>query len=145
MVVVLEMQRSFLRYAAVGLSVNAILNVLLIPRYGFIAAAWITLLTEAVVMFLMTRSILTRLEMRPRLDRMARTLLAATVMSLITWIARDQGAPLGGLVAIAGISYLLAVTLLRVLSISEVKAVLRKEPLVTDGRAGDTPASQTPR
>ena len=60
MVVILELQRLFLRYAAIGLVLNAALNVVFIPRYGFLAAAWITLLTEVTVMSLSMRRVLRR-------------------------------------------------------------------------------------
>jgi O-antigen/teichoic acid export membrane protein len=132
-VVILELQRRFLRYSALALIFNGVLNVLLIPRYGFIAAAWVTLLTEVLVMSLMTRRILSTLTMRPSLNRVIRTIVAATAMGLLTWGARILGTPLAGLAVVAGVSYLLCVALLQVLTIGEVKAVLRKEPLPANG------------
>jgi O-antigen/teichoic acid export membrane protein len=122
-----------LRYSALALIFNGVLNVLLIPRYGFIAAAWVTLLTEVLVMSLMTRRILSTLTMRPSLNRVIRTIVAATAMGLLTWGARILGTPLAGLAVVAGVSYLLCVALLQVLTIGEVKAVLRKEPLPANG------------
>ncbi len=130
MVVVLELQKSFLRYACVGLVVNATCNVLLIPPYGFLAAAWITLLTELVVLSLMSRRVLTSIKMKPKVGRLFRTLLAATAMGLLTWGARSLGAQLIGMIAVAAVSYLAAVALLRVLTVAEIRAALRKEPLV---------------
>ncbi len=129
MVVILEIQRQFLAYAAIGLVLNAALNVLLIPRYGFLAAAWVTLLTEASVMSLSMRRVLVTLQMRPRIDRLARTLLAALAMGVIVWLARSAGVALGGLAAIAALSYVPALMLLRVLTRAELLSVLRKEPL----------------
>jgi O-antigen/teichoic acid export membrane protein len=128
-VVILELQRRFLRYSALALIFNGALNVLLIPRYGFIAAAWITLLTEVLVMSLMTRSILGTLTMRPSLNRLIRTFVAAALMGLSTWVARVLGVPLAGLVAVGCVSYILAVAMLHILTVGEVKAMLRKEPL----------------
>jgi len=81
----------------------------------------------------MTRSILGVLAMRPSLGRFARTVVAATVMGLLTWGARALGVPLAGLALVAGVSYLLCVALLQVLTIDEVKAMLRKEPLPANG------------
>src|SRR6202012_2945478 len=43
MVVVLKQQRRYMVNAAVGLVVNIGLNLILLPRYGFLAAAWVTL------------------------------------------------------------------------------------------------------
>jgi O-antigen/teichoic acid export membrane protein len=129
MVVILELQRRFFRYAAIGLAINASLNVLLIPHYGFLAAAWITLVTEVVVMSLTMRSVLHRIEMRPRFGRLLGTLAAALAMGALTWLARDLGTPLFGLVAIASVSYPALLFSLRVLTVGEVRAVLRKDPV----------------
>jgi len=129
MVVVLELQYLFLRFAAIGLAINVVLNLLFIPRYGFLAAAWITLLTEATVMSMSMRRVLRALQMRPRLQRLARVLLCALAMGLAVWLARTAGVPLGGLVAIAAVTYLPGLMLLGVLSLDELRSVLRKEPL----------------
>ncbi|HUN77933.1 MAG TPA: flippase [Solirubrobacteraceae bacterium] len=133
MVVVLELQLRFAVYAALGLLLNAALNLALIPSYGFLAAAWVTLLTELVVMSLSARVVLRRLHMRPHVGRLARTLVAAAAMGLLTWAAHDAGVPLGGLAAIALASYLPCLLMLRVVSIAELRSVLRREPPVAGG------------
>jgi O-antigen/teichoic acid export membrane protein len=127
MVVVLELQKRFAAYAAIGLILNAALNLVLIPRYGFLAAAWVTLLTEVTVMSMSMRAVLDSLSMRPRFRRILRTLAAAAVMGLATWIARMVGTPLAGLIAVAAATYLPGLLLLRVISPGEVRAVLRKD------------------
>ncbi len=129
MVVILELQNRFFRYAAVGLFINASLNVLLIPRYGFLAAAWITLATEVVVMSLTMRSVLHQLAMTPRFGRLLRTLIAALAMGALTWLTQQAGVPLYGLVAVAALSYPALLLSLRVLTLTEMRAVLRKDPL----------------
>jgi len=127
MVVVLELQRKFLLYSAVALVLNATLNIILIPPYGFLAAAWITLLTEVTVMSLTARSILRSLEMRPRLGRLARTAVAAVLMGAIAWAVQRAGAPFAVVVLAGGVSYLLGVGLLRVVTLGELLALLKKE------------------
>jgi O-antigen/teichoic acid export membrane protein len=143
MVVILELQRRFALYAAIGLLLNAVLNVALIPRYGFVAAAWITLLTEITVMSLSARSVLKVLEMRPRLGRLARTLVAAVAMGLTVWIARLIGVPLAGLAAIAALSYFPGLLMLGVLTLEELRSVLRKEPPAAADEF-QSPVSPTP-
>jgi O-antigen/teichoic acid export membrane protein len=128
MVVILELQKLFFGYAAVGLFVNAALNLLLIPHYGFLAAAWITLLTEVIVMSLTMRAVLHRLAMKPTYGRLVRTLVAALAMAVPTWLARQAGAPLYVLVAVAAVSYPALLGVLGVLTPTEVRAVLRGEP-----------------
>ena len=129
MVVILELQRSFLRYAALGLALNASLNLLLIPSYGFLAAAWITLATEVLVMSLTMRAVLRRLDLTPRFGRLLRTLAAAAAMGAVTWLAREAGTPLYGLVLVAALSYPALLFALRALTPAELRAVLRREPL----------------
>ena len=133
MVVILELQRRFVIYAAIGLLVNVVLNLLLIPRYGFLAAAWVTLVTEVTVMSLSMRSVLLALKMRPRLGRLMRTLLAAFIMGALTWIARAAGAPLGVLVVVAAPAYVAVLLLLGVLVPAEVMVILRKQTAVSSG------------
>jgi O-antigen/teichoic acid export membrane protein len=128
MVVILELQKRFFRYAAVGLFVNAFLNLLLIPRYGFLAAAWITLVTEVIVMSLTMRAVLGGLEMKPSYGRLLRTLVAALAMVVPTWLARQAGAPLYALVAVAAVSYAALLFALHVLTPAEVRSALRREP-----------------
>jgi O-antigen/teichoic acid export membrane protein len=127
MVVVLELQRRFARYAGIALVLNAALNVVLIPEFGFIAAAWITLLTEVTVMSLSMRAVFQGLSMTPRIDRLLRTALAAALMGLVSWVAQGLGAPLGVLVVVALLTYVPFLVALRVLRPGEVMAILRKD------------------
>ena len=135
---VLELQKRFVIYAAIGLLLNAALNVVLIPRYGFLAAAWVTLLTEFTVMGLSMRMVLKTLEMRPRLGRLVRTLGAALPMGVATLLGRLAGVPLAGLAAIALLTYFPCLLALRALTVGEVLSVLRKEPPVPT----DEPATE---
>jgi O-antigen/teichoic acid export membrane protein len=129
MIVLMRLQRAFFGYAAAGLLLNAPLNVLLIPRYGFLAAAWLTLATECLVMALTMRHVLARLQMTPRLGRLLRTLLAALAMGALTWLARRGGAPLAGLVAVAALSYGAALLSLGALTPAQLRSLARKEPV----------------
>jgi O-antigen/teichoic acid export membrane protein len=136
MVVILELQRAFVVYAAVGLVVNAALNVALIPRYGFLAAAWITLLTEVVVTSLTMRRVLSTIEMAPRWGRLVRTLAAAVAMGALIWAARRAGLPLAGLVAIAAVTYPAFLLAVGALSPADLRALRAKEPV----RGGGSPS-----
>ena len=129
MVVILGLQRRFLAYAALGLVVNLLLNVILIPPYGFQAAAWVTLLTEITVMSLSMRRVLMQLDMRPVWTRFGRVALAAALMAVVVAGARGAGAPLGVLAALAGIAYIGLLFALRALTPSEVSGFLRRDPV----------------
>jgi amino acid permease len=87
----------------------------------------VTLVTEVTVMSQIMRTVLGSLSMTPRFGRILRTLLVATVMGLLTWIARLAGVPLAGLVAVAAVIYLPGLFLLGVITPGEVKALLRRD------------------
>jgi O-antigen/teichoic acid export membrane protein len=132
MVIVLELQRRFIVFATAGLALNAALNVVLIPKYGFVAAAWITVATEFTVMTLSMRIVLRALAMRPRFLRVLRTLLAASLMGLATWLADLAGMPLSVLVAVAALTYVPALFALRIVTVGELRGVIARDPRALD-------------
>ena len=90
-ILVLDLQRRFVLFGAIALCVNVALNLVLVPKYGFLAAAWITLATEALVLSLIGPAVLRRLQMRLRLGRMARTALASAVVGFGLLGLRELG------------------------------------------------------
>jgi O-antigen/teichoic acid export membrane protein len=104
-VIVIGLQRRLILYAAVALIFNVVANLLLIGRYGFMAAAWITLLTEVVVGGLTARAVFAELRLRPDLGAIGRVVAASAGMGLLVWVLRRAGVPLGGLVAVAAVAY----------------------------------------
>ena len=129
MVVILELQRRFLLYAALALMLNVVLNVLLIPRYGFEAAAWVTLATEVTVMSLSARSVQKRLDMSPNWARLGRVAAAAGGMGLTVEAAHQAGVPLAFLVAIAAVVYPAFLLASRALTPSNLAALIRRDPI----------------
>ncbi len=127
LVVVLDLQRRLVAIAGAGLAVNILLNVLLIPAYGFLAAAWVTLATEVVVFGLAARLVFKGLSYRPSVARPARACAAAVGMGLIVWAADRAGAPVEVLLGIAPVAYLALLFALRALTGEEVRTLLRKE------------------
>ena len=128
MVVVLELQRRFAFFAAIALVLNVALNLAFIPTYGFVAAAWITVLTEFTVMSLSMRMVLRAIAMTPRFGRLLRTVLAATIMGLATWLAHLAGMPLSALAVVAAATYLPLLLALRVVTVAELRGLLVREP-----------------
>jgi O-antigen/teichoic acid export membrane protein len=129
MVVILGLQRRYLAYAIVGLIVNVVLNVALIPPFGFRAAASVTLVTEFTVMSLSMRSVLKRLELRPEWDRMRRVAIAAAAMGGAVALAQSGGLPLGVLVALGAALYIGLLFALGAVRPSDVSGFLRREPI----------------
>jgi O-antigen/teichoic acid export membrane protein len=124
MVIVLELQGRLMRIAAAALILNVALNVALVPDYGFMAAAWATLATEAFVLTLSMRMVLGAAAIRPRLARVARICAAAAGMALAVWALREADAPLGALVAAAVVVYPALLFTLRALTACELRTAL---------------------
>lgn len=127
MVAILSLQRQYMSYAAMGLLLNAGLNIVLIPRYGFEAAAWITLATEVLVMSQLMRSVLRTLEMRPQFGRLGRIAFVAAAMGVVVWLARQLGGTLFELIALAAIVYVSLLVISGALSVNQVRRLLRRD------------------
>jgi len=126
LVITTDLQRRYVNYAIVGLVVNVGFNVVLIPIYGYIAAAWITLLTNLVVIIPALRSVLRKLDTRIVPWRLLRTGLAAGISGALVALLQGAGAPLVGLVAAMVVSYPVALFSLKVVDIDELRRVLRQ-------------------
>jgi O-antigen/teichoic acid export membrane protein len=123
LVIVLGLQRRFLRYAVVALVFNVALNVILIPPYGFLAAAWVTLATEIGVVGLTMAMVMRELEHVPGLDRVARSGAATAGMTLAVWGARELGAEIVVLLLVGGVVYGALVVLLGALTVKDLRAL----------------------
>ncbi|MDQ6751678.1 MAG: flippase [Actinomycetota bacterium] len=125
--IVLGLQRRFVAYAALGLVVNLALNFALIPAYGFLAAAWITVGTEILVLGLMGMAVTRELRFRPAAGRLARIIGAATVLGLALWGLQLLGAGLAVLVPAAVLAYPVLLFALRALTVEQIRT-LRQRP-----------------
>ncbi len=89
--VVVDRQRRFVLIAAAGLVFNAVANVLLLPRHGYIAAAWITLATEVLVIGPAAATVLRTMHVALDLRRLPRVAVAAASMGVAVWVASRLG------------------------------------------------------
>jgi O-antigen/teichoic acid export membrane protein len=126
LIVVLNLQRVFVNFALIALVFNVVLNLVLIPPYGFMAAAWVTLATEALVLTLSARVVLSRLEMSVAVGRALRTLTAAAMMGVAVFASENADAPLWLLVLVAGVTYPLLLLLFRVVRRDELLDLIRR-------------------
>ena len=94
LVIVLRLQRRYIIYATAGLAFNVALNVVLVPAYGFIAAAWVCLATEALVIGLALRAALRTIDQRLRLGRIIRIVGVSAAGAAAALAAREAGLPL---------------------------------------------------
>jgi O-antigen/teichoic acid export membrane protein len=125
LIIVLGLQRRLVVLAAAGLVVNVVLNVALIPSFGFIAAAWITLVTEAMVAGLALALALRAMNLRPSLSTGWRAAIAAAVMALAVYLLREQGASIAVLFAAGATVYLAGLVALGAFSPREAVGLFR--------------------
>lgn len=105
LVLVLGLQKRFVVYAFTGLVVNVGLNVALVPTYGYVAAAWVTLVTEVTVLALSLRTVLTAIGLRPRVGRVLRVTAVSAALGCVLFGLHRLGAGLGWLVAATAVLY----------------------------------------
>jgi O-antigen/teichoic acid export membrane protein len=107
-----------------GLVVNVVGNIILIPRYGFIAAAWTTLVTEIVVVAFSVYYVSRVLPMgRAGIGRLPRVVAAAGATLLVLAAADAVGLPLAGLVVLFAVAYPALLFGLRAVEVGEIKAL----------------------
>lgn len=136
MVLATGLQSRYIWYAIVGLLVNVVLNVAFIPVYGFVAAAWVTLATEVIVVSLTLVTVLRKIEMRLSLAKIARAAAAATVSAFVVWSLRDAGASIAWLLLAMGALYPALLIALRALDLGELQELIR-------GRKGNVSAADS--
>lgn len=111
--------------ALAGLVVNVVGNLLLVPRYGFVAAGWVTLATEAVVTAVGLVFLLRAVGRPwPSPGRVPLVALAAAALALVLWGADAAGAGLVVLVVLGAVAYPLLLLALRAVSPAEVRELV---------------------
>jgi len=126
MVIVLGRQRRLIVYTVVALVFNVALNLVLIPSYGFMAAAWITLGTEVLVMALTFRDVLRETAIRLELRRLLLTALSATVMGLAVAGLLEAGVGVIVAATISLVVYAVALLAFRAVDLDELRGLWRR-------------------
>ncbi len=122
---VLGLQGRLLRISLLALGVNVAGNLILVPAFGFMGAAWMTLGTEVVVCASSLRVILQALELPlPNPGRIGRTVLAAALLTGGLSALKIAGAPLSVLVIAACLCYPALLFGLRALEPADLRVVL---------------------
>lgn len=121
--IALEKQRILLKISAIGMAVNLILNFIFIPKYSFTAAAWISALTEGLVLALMFWTFWRIWRIFPSFFVGLKSFFAALVMAFLVW--RFQQENLLFLLSLGALVYFLALWLLRGISFKDIRELLR--------------------
>lgn len=113
---------------------NVLLNVLLIPRFGILASAWITVVSEAIVLVLTYYYAQQGFKMHYKFGRILRIALSALCMGAVLWYMKDRTVIVFGsfmglmmLGVLAMLSYGLGLVIFRVVDKDILRLLKRTE------------------
>jgi O-antigen/teichoic acid export membrane protein len=128
LMIVLGLQRRRMFIGLLALAANVTGNLILVPIDGFMAAAWMTFATEALVLGVSVRLILKELDLPfPRPGRVGRALLAATLLMFGLMLVSLLNGSLVSLVVTSCVIYPALLFGLRALSPDDLRTLLRRE------------------
>ena len=129
LIIAYGLQRRFLVIAVIALILNVAANLALVPSYGFMAAAWITLGTELIVR---------ELDDRPRVPRDRRAAAVGERRAPGRWSPRRPAPPAGACgrrappvgvwTAAAALLYPALLLALRMCALDEIRALVQRDP-----------------
>ena len=123
LVIFTERQRPFVAICAAGLVFNVAFNVILVPIGGFMAAAWITLATEILVLSLAWLSVRSKLPARLGSGRFPKIILAAVLSLGLLLVLRVLGLPVLAAMGALAVGYPLLLLGVRAVSIGEIRTL----------------------
>ena len=124
LIVAYNLQRRFLAIAVGALVFNVGTNLALVPSYGFMAAAWLTLATEIVVMSTSMWILCTRMKLVPGGDHLGRIAISAAATWALAWGLHQAGVPTLAWVAAGAALYAALVVALGAVRLAELRTLL---------------------
>ena len=126
LIVAYGLQRKFVLIAIGALVFNVATNLALVPSYGFMAAAWLTLATEILVMSLSMWIVSSAMGLAPTGAHLGRIVVAAAATGLAAWGLKEAGLPTIVWTAAASVLYALLVVALGVVKPAELRGLVRR-------------------
>jgi O-antigen/teichoic acid export membrane protein len=131
LVIALELQKAFVWLALGALVFNVALNLVLVPVWGFIAAAAVTLATEVLVTGVTLTVVCRRVGAPPAGPRLVRIVIAAATAGVLGWGLRIAGLPVLAWTGAAAAAYPLLLLGLGVVHPREIRALVRRRAAVS--------------
>jgi O-antigen/teichoic acid export membrane protein len=125
LIIAYGLQRRFVWIALGALVFNVAANLALVPRYGFMAAAVMTLLTELLVTGLTLTLVWRRVGVRTVSPRLLRIAAAAVATGGAGWMLRVGGVPTAAWVGLAALLYGVLLVALGAVRVGEILALVR--------------------
>jgi O-antigen/teichoic acid export membrane protein len=132
MLTIIERQKAVAVVGFINMSANVILNLIVIPRYGFTGAAATTLATEIIGLVQMFYLLRMNISLKNTCMTMIRIALPVAVLGIMVYLLRDELQVIA-LTALAIAVYTLMVIVLRIIPLDEIKSIFRRsaEPAQT--------------
>jgi O-antigen/teichoic acid export membrane protein len=128
LILIVDRQKLLVLVGIVGLVFNVGGNLILIPAWGFIGAAWMTLFTEALIILVTVLILKREIGMAmPDLRRMIRIVLAAAVLAGLLLGLRELGLGLIPLLVVGAAAYPPLVVVVGGLSKGEIRGLVRRD------------------
>jgi O-antigen/teichoic acid export membrane protein len=127
LILIAGLQRRLITVGLVGLVFNVAGNFLLVPAWGFMGAAWMTLATEAAVVSFSAVILARAVGLgSPNLVRLGRIFAAAAILAVVLVGLDALGAPLAVVLVVAALAYPGLVVSVGGVSIAELKDLVRE-------------------
>lgn len=121
-----SLQRVFVAVAFLALFFNVGANLIFIPRYGFVAAAWITLATEVLVLSITMTMLCRRIGVWPVTARLPRIVASAVAVGAIAFAGHRLGLPTVVWAGLAGLAYVPILVATRSIRVHDLRAIVSR-------------------
>ncbi len=127
LILIAGLQRKLIAIGLLGLVFNVAGNLVLVPAWGFMGAAWMTLGTEAAVVSFSALILARAVGLgRPNLVRLGRIFAAAAILAAALVALDVAGAPLAAVLIAAALAYPALVVSVGGIGVAELRALIRE-------------------
>ena len=123
-----SLQRAFVAIALVALFFNVVVNLIFVPRFGFIAAAWITLATEVLVLGASMTLLCRKVGVVPLGYHLPGIVSSAAAVGLIAWGGRLASLPTLVWASLAALAYVPILIVTRSVRLGDIRAIVGRTP-----------------
>ncbi|RJQ44229.1 MAG: flippase [Gaiellales bacterium] len=124
---IIERQKAVAAVGFINMTANVVLNLLVIPRYGFTGAAVTTLVTEAIGLMQMFYLLRRNISFRSTAATALRVALVSAGLGLAVFLLRGS-LPVLAVIAVTAAGYGAAVVGLGIIPAREIRGIFRREP-----------------
>jgi O-antigen/teichoic acid export membrane protein len=126
LIIAYGLQRRFVLVTLLALAFTVAANLALVPDHGFMAAVWVTLGTELIVVGLSMAMVCRRMRVVPTGARVGRIAASAVAAGALAWALRQAGAPVPVWAGVAGAAYPLLLLAFGGIRTEDLRALLER-------------------